>query len=149
MGAPRSDQDICPDCFASANKGNGQYGTKSQTPCDRTSGYSGLHIGEVNRLPVEDGTPDGGSTRQGQSGFPNGPDRRNVPACETMRSSSPSFCRIAESWESQRLATDSTSVSRTLGKSNFARLITLSTSAVAAAVGIRGARAEAACSRWL
>src|SRR5215475_2814337 len=53
------------------------------------------------------------------------------PLRETMRRTSPSFCRIAVSYESQRVAADSTSVSRTLGKSNAARLMTLSTSAVA------------------
>ena len=50
---------------------------------------------------------------------------------ETMRSTSPSFCQIEVSWESQRVDADSTSVSRTLGKSKVARLMTLSTSAVA------------------
>jgi hypothetical protein len=35
-----------------------------------------LHIGEVNRLPVEDGTPGGTPTRQGHSASPT--DRRNV-----------------------------------------------------------------------
>src|SRR5262249_39741294 len=53
------------------------------------------------------------------------------PRRESIWSTSPSFCVIAVSYESQRVAADSTSVSRTLGISKVARLMTLSTSAVA------------------
>src|SRR5262245_8309391 len=76
----RATQDNRPDCFASAKKGYGQYGARTQTPCDRAAlrVFVGLRlrIGEVNRLSVEDSTPDGGSTRQGHSGYP--ADRRDV-----------------------------------------------------------------------
>src|SRR5262249_24112596 len=77
----RATQGNCPDCFASANKGDGQYGVVAKTPGERTAlrifVRLRLHIGKVNRLPVEDCTPGDNSTRQGHSASPT--DRRNVP----------------------------------------------------------------------
>src|SRR5262245_43801657 len=71
----RTTQCNCPDCFASANKGDGQQGVVAKTPGECTGLWIlvrlRLRIGEVNRLPVEDGTPDGTSTRQGP-GLPEG-----------------------------------------------------------------------------
>jgi hypothetical protein len=70
-----------PDGFASANKGNGQYGVVAKTPGNRAAlrilVQLGLHIGKVNRLSVEDGTPYGISTRQLHSGYPSEPAVRN------------------------------------------------------------------------
>jgi signal transduction histidine kinase len=62
----------------------------------------------------------GSCTRQRQSCLADGADRWNLAPCDTMRSTSPSFCRIAVSKESLRLAADSTRVSSTLGKSKAA-----------------------------
>src|SRR5262249_44698094 len=78
----RATQGNCPDSFASANKGAGQHGMVAKTPCDRTAPWIvvrlRLHIGEVDRLPVEDCTPGDTSTRQWHSGYP--ADRGNVLA---------------------------------------------------------------------
>src|SRR5262249_1579206 len=59
-------QGNCPDGFASTNKRDGQYGVVAKTPGGRTSLWIfirlRLHIGEVNRLSVEDCTRDGGTS---------------------------------------------------------------------------------------
>jgi hypothetical protein len=93
-------QGNCPDGFPSANKGHGQYGVMTKTPGDSASLWIlvclGLQVGNVNRLLIEYRTPGGHSTCQGQSASPI--NRGNVmPGCETIRSTSPSFCRIAVS----------------------------------------------------
>src|SRR5262249_52041112 len=70
------------DGFPSTNKGDGQHGVVAKTPGDCTGFWILIHlrlrIGEVNRLPVDDGTPGGTSTRQGHSASPT--DRGNVHA---------------------------------------------------------------------